>query len=93
MSLIISDAFLVAKTKQDSIDTDAAENLAKLDHYLAILEENKRANRFIPNDAGLALDMAGFVRNQLGKGSRRPGHSLARLALALVQKDVLTPVQ
>ena len=93
MSLVISDAFLSAMAPQDNgLMADDAD-LARLTRYLAVLEDNKKATRFIPDDAALALDMAGFVRNRLHGGQTAPGSSLARLALALVHTAPEAPAQ
>lgn len=93
MSLILTDASLTAKTAQDDADPEARQDLARLTRYLAILEDNKKASRFVPDDAALALDMAGFVRNRLCGGRAAPESSLARLALALVQTCPDAPAQ
>lgn len=93
MSLIITDASRTTKTAQDDADPEARQELARLTRYLAILEDNKKASRFVPDDAALALDMAGFVRNRLRGGRASPGSSLARLALALVQTSPDAPAQ
>lgn len=93
MSLIITDASRTAKAAQDDANPEARLELARLTRYLAILEDNKKASRFVPDDAALALDMAGFVRNRLRGGRAAPGSSLARLALALVQTSPDAPAQ
>ena len=93
MSLIITDASRTAKAAQDDADPEARLELARLTRYLAILEDNKKASRFVPDDAALALDMAGFVRNRLRGGRAAPGSSLARLALVLVQTSPDAPAQ
>ncbi len=65
-----------------------------LDRYLAITETNRRSSRFVPDDALLVLDMAGFVRGQIGsRPNCRPQVSAARLSLALVQPRLETPIQ
>ena len=69
MSLIITDASRTAKAAQDDADPEARLELARLTRYLAILEDNKKASRFVPDDAALALDMAGFVRNRLRRAA------------------------
>lgn len=93
MSLGISDAFLTAMAQQgNGLMADDAD-LARLTRYLAVLEDNKKAARFIPDDAALALDMAGFVRNRLQGGKAASGSSLARLALALVHTAPEAPAQ
>ncbi|MBD5627373.1 MAG: hypothetical protein HDQ90_07855, partial [Desulfovibrio sp.] len=53
----------------------------------------KNASRFVPNDAAVALDMAGFVRRRVGGGRPGPALSTARLALALVQPGEEMPTQ
>lgn len=63
--------------------------LAQLERYLAIIENNKKSCHFIPNDAMLALDMAGFVGSRIGS-SPHSGLSAARLALALAQPCAAT---
>lgn len=73
--------------KQDQSDVD------KLDLYLAVVENNKKSSRFIPDDALVALDMAGFVRGCLTGGARSSRVSTARLALSLVQPCPKAPIQ
>lgn len=63
-----------------------------LDRYLAIMETNKAASRFVPNDVMLALDMVGFVRDHLAGANSAAKVSTARMALALVQ-PLQTPLQ
>ncbi len=93
MSLLSTDVSLTTKNAQDDADPEAREDLARITRYLAILEDNKKASRFVPDDAALALDMAGFVRNRLCGGRAAPGSSLARLALSLVQTCPDAPTQ
>ena len=81
MSLIINnDSTELWKFYDDSPNSDA-HDVAMLDRYLAVMENNRNSNRFVPNDAMLALDMAGFVSGK----SFKPRMSTARLSLALVQ--------
>ena len=54
MSLLITDASRTAKAAQDDADPEARQELARLTRYLAILEDNKKASRFVPDDAALA---------------------------------------
>ena len=93
MSLMTSNYTQMAEAAQDVDNAEARENLARLDRYVAILEDNKNATRFVPDDASLALDMAGFVRTRLRNGRGRPASSIARLALALVQRQPEAPTQ
>lgn len=87
MSLIFADQSRTDKKPPDSSDPGAHEELAQVSRYLAVLEENRGASRFVLDDAALALDMAGFVKNRLQKGHAPQASPLARLALALVHKS------
>lgn len=87
MSLILTNQTGTDKKPPDSSDPGAHEELAQVSRYLAVLEENRGASRFVLDDAALALDMAGFVKNRLQKGHAARASPLARLALALVQKS------
>lgn len=58
-----------------------------------ILRKNKDACRFALSDADAALDMAGFVRNQLCGQKAGMRLSPALLALALVQSLPQAPDQ
>ena len=72
MSLILTDASLTAKAAQDDADPEARQDLARLTRYLAILEDNKKASRFVPDDEALALD--GRFRTQPAvRRARRAG--------------------
>ncbi|MDO5484018.1 MAG: hypothetical protein Q4F27_03835, partial [Desulfovibrionaceae bacterium] len=68
MSLGISDTFVTTSVRQGNFCTEGSEELAQLTRYLTVLEENKKAASFVPDDAMMALDMAGFVRNRLCGG-------------------------
>ena len=92
MSLGISDAFLTTMARQSGAELESNAELSMLTRYLAVLEDNKKASSFIPDDAAMALDMAGFVRNRL-YGRAAPGSSIARLALSLVHTSPDCPVQ
>lgn len=76
---------------ENGTDLDQRD-MEKLDLYLSIVENNKKSSRFIPDDALLALDMAGFVRGRIAGKSLLPV-SAARLALSLVQPCRADPVQ
>lgn len=93
MSLILNE-FLNNKSGPFDVGSDSdQENLEYLDHYLAVVENNKKASFFVPNDALVALDMAGFALGQLAPGKGSVPVSAARLALALVQPGWQAPVQ
>lgn len=93
MSLIQTDISLTAKTAPGSDVTASAEDLAMLQRYLSIIDNNKKASRFVPDDAVLALDMADAVRNSLCGAHEKAGISAGRLALALVQPGWSYPTQ
>ncbi len=94
MSLILNND----STKKWNLHDDGPEagtrEAALLDRYLAIMETNRASSRFVPSDALLALDMAGFVRGQIDPCPHcRPQVTTARLSLALVQPREETPLQ
>ncbi len=93
MSLIATDiSFSSSNMHENGLEQDQRD-MEKLDQYLAIAENNKKSSRFIPDDALLALDMAGFVRGCLaGKANHTPV-SAARLALSLAQPSHIAPMQ
>lgn len=66
---------------------------ALIERYLDLLEANRQACRATITDAGLALDMAGFVRRQLCWPSPQTRLPTALLARALVQRVPETPDQ
>ena len=87
MSQRINDAFLSENGPQDRPASYYEEHdLALIQRYLTVLEDNKKASRSGITDAGMAMDMAGFVRQQLQKPAQRPRISSALMALALVQR-------
>ncbi len=45
--------------------SEAEAALRNVSCYLTVLEDNKKASRFLPDDASLALDMAQFVCNRI----------------------------
>ena len=69
------------------------ETLQRIDSYLAVLEDNRNASRFVPNDALLALDMASFVCERLHGRQERRFIPAMRLSLSLVQTEQETAVQ
>lgn len=94
MSQRINDAFLSENGPQDRSATYYEEHdLALVQRYLAVLEQNKKACRSAVSDADLAMDMAGFVRRKLQNTAQRPLASSALLALALVQRTPEGPQQ
>ena len=93
MSLILNHMSLESLTQRPDEPPGTHQDLSKIDRYLEILEDNKNASRFVPNDAAVALDMAGFVRSRVGAGRTGPALSTARLALALVQPCDEAPAQ
>ena len=62
-------------------------DLNRLDSYLTVLEDNRKAARFVPNDAVLALDMARFVCGRLYGREDRSFIPVMRLAMSLVQSE------
>lgn len=87
MSQRINDAFLSENGPQDRPAPYYEEHdLALIQRYLTVLEDNKKASRSGITDAGMAMDMAGFVRQQLQKPAQRPRISSALMALALAQR-------
>ena len=93
MSLATNEYVSMAEATREINDPQTAMDLHMLDRYLAILEDNKKACRFILDDAALAMDMAGFVQNRLGRGWERPANTAARLSLALMYTEPQAPVQ
>lgn len=93
MSLILNHTSLEPLIKRPDEPPGTDRDLSKIDRYLDILKDNKNASRFVPNDAAVALDMAGFVRHRVGDGRSGSILSAPRLALALVQPDDGAPAQ
>ena len=93
MSLATNEYVSLVEATRETNDPQTAMDLHMLDRYLAVLEDNKKACRFILDDAALAMDMAGFVQNRLGRGWERPANSAARLSLALIHTEPQGPVQ
>ena len=61
-----------------------APNLSRLDCYLTVLEDNKKAAGFIPDDARLALDMASFICDKLQGRKARPFIPTMRQSMAIL---------
>lgn len=94
MSLILNNSCSENWRQHEDCQIEDLRNAAALDRYLAILEANKTSSRFVPDDALLALDMAGFVSGAIRNSHLNPQVAVNRLALALVQPQrVETPVQ
>lgn len=93
MSLILNNSSHTTLNPVEDYTAEDQLDLDRLDRYLALVEINKMASRFIPDDALLALDMAGFVRGNLPGGKPGATLSTARLALALAQNCQPLPVQ
>lgn len=93
MSLVLNNDSSPQWNIYDDGPINDLRDAALLDRYLAIMETNRKSSRFVPDDALLALDMAGFVRNRIGNTPDRAPVSAARLALALVQPHKQAPVQ
>ena len=92
MSQRITDAFLSETGPPERLAPEE-HDLAVIQRYLAVLEENKKACCSALTDADLAMDMAGFVRRTLQNSAQRPLASPALLALALVQRTPEGPQQ
>lgn len=93
MSLILNDNLNLRNIPKDMGLRDSHPDIDRLDRYLAIIETNKKSCQFVPNDAYLALDMAGFAVGHLKQRQSPRFVSTARLALALVQPEGGIPVQ
>ena len=92
MSQRITDTFLSGTGPPERLAPEE-HDLALIQRYLAVLEENKKACRAAVTDADMALDMAGFVRRQLRRPAQLPRMSPALLALALVRRVPDAPEQ
>lgn len=93
MSLIINDISFSNSSIHDNGTEQDQRDMNKLDLYLATIENNKKSSRFVPDDALMALDMAGFVQGCLSGKPKGSPLSVARLALALIQPCQMAPVQ
>ena len=93
MSMIQCQFSQNAFSPQEDSPTEDERNLARLNRYLAILENNRKAASFVPGEALIALDMAEFVRQRLHGQALDARPSAGRLAISLVQKGAALPVQ
>lgn len=94
MSLILNNTNSTQWSPPEDCQIEDLRAAASLDRYLAILEANRTASRFVPDDALLALDMAGFVSGAIRNSHLHSQVSTGRLALALVQPHTQqTPLQ
>lgn len=93
MSLTIHESSPDISFMPDDGERQAERDIGRLNRYLAILENNRKACAFVPGDALLALDMAGFIRSRLNGVPSDPQISTRRLALSLVQSHPAAPVQ
>ena len=93
MSLALHDKVSDTSQYQENEFVEAQRDMDHLNRYLAIMEANKKSCRFVPDDALIALDMAGFVRDCLNGHRPAVPVSTARMALSLVQGHYGTPVQ
>lgn len=93
MSLILNNDLNLFNSLHDVDIQEKHPDVERLDRYLAIIETNKKSSQFVPNDAYLALDMAGFAMGKLNDRRDSAAISAARLALALVQPCRQIPVQ
>lgn len=93
MSMIQNNYSLDTLSRQDDAVNEDEQNLARLNRYLAILENNRKAASFVPDEALMALDMAEFVRQRLHDRNLQSSPSAARMALSLVQRPVRGPMQ
>lgn len=93
MSMIQNNYSLDTLSRQDDAVNEDEQNLARLNRYLAILENNRKAASFVPDEALMALDMAEFVRQRLHDRNLQSSPSAAHMALSLVQRPVRAPMQ
>lgn len=94
MSMTQTEISLTARSSPEDDEAMATrEELSCLERYLAIIENNRKANVFVPDDALLALDMANAVRSTLDPAAYRSPISSGRLAMALIQPAWTGPVQ
>ena len=93
MSLTVHNKSLVEGQKKIRSPGEFETLRNRLDSYLAVLEDNRNAARFVPNDALLALDMASFVCERLHGREERKFIPASRLSLSLIQTTNEAPVQ
>ncbi|MBO4300537.1 MAG: hypothetical protein J5861_02940 [Desulfovibrio sp.] len=94
MSQRIGDAIQTGISPPEYVGTLMYDrDLALVERYLAVLEDNRKACRSDLTDADMALDMAGFVRHRLHNTLPHPRMSAALMALALVRRVPDAPEQ
>ncbi len=91
MSLILNNT-RSTEAVRDIGNLEARRDMAALERYLAVLEENRKACCFVPDDAAAAIDMARFVCGRRHGGEIAP-MSAARMAMALIQRIPDAPIQ
>ncbi|MBQ7457290.1 MAG: hypothetical protein IJS54_06780 [Desulfovibrio sp.] len=65
--------------------SEAESTIQTLDCYLTVLEDNKKAACFIPDDAAMALDLACFVCDRYQGRTERTSMPAMRLSMALLK--------
>lgn len=93
MSLFLNDMLQKDANVYDGDSEAIHPDIERLDQYLALIESNRKSSQFVPDDAFLALDMAGHSISRLNNSNFGQRPSISRLALALVQPCVKVPVQ
>ena len=93
MSLSLNEKQCDARNYHEEYSVEDQRDMDRLNRYLAIMEANKKSCKFVPSDAFLALDMAGFVRDCLNGKRKATPVSASRMALSLVQGRCGAPVQ
>ena len=83
----------LAEGSQNIRSPGVRADLNRLDSYLSVLEDNRKAARFVPDDAAMALDMANFVCGRLQGRHDRAFVPVSRSSLTLVQTDTVETVQ
>ncbi len=93
MALILNDISPTTLNPLEDWPDEQQRDIRRLARYLAVIEDNKKASLFVPNDALVALDMAGYALGKVSGSRNCVPVSAARLALALVQPTWQAPLQ
>ncbi|MBQ9406481.1 MAG: hypothetical protein IJU37_07075 [Desulfovibrio sp.] len=94
MSQHSNEAIQTGMSPPEYVDTLMYDrDLALIERYLAVLEDNRKACRADLTDADMALDMAGFVSHKLRDSQYHPCLSTPLMALALVRRVPDAPQQ
>ncbi len=96
MSLITTNSHLAGdlqKIRSPGRNLLNGTDAQRLDCYLTVLEDNRKAARFLPNDATLAMDMACFVCDRLQGRTGRPTIPTTRLTMTLLHSETDLPAQ